>query len=110
MRSGETRRCMMCGCVITEYTGRFEDTRTGVTTCPECVSKYIALYYGTRQRKVTEEKKKQTWKEKIIDLVIKILEDPILKLLLIIVMSLLFWFPIVIVASKLIDYCDFINK
>ena len=46
------RRCMMCGRIITEYTGRFEDTQTGVTTCPECVGKYMALYYGTRQRKV----------------------------------------------------------
>ena len=109
MRCGETRRCMMCGAVITEYTGRFEDTQTGVTTCIECVGKYMDLYYGTRQRKVTEEEKKRTWKEKIIDIVIKIIEDPILKLLLIIVMSLLFWSPVVIIASKLIDYCDSIE-
>lgn len=100
---------MMCGRVITEYTGRFEDTQTRVTTCPECVGKYMALYYGTRQRKVAEEAKKRTWKEKIIDLVIKILEHPILSHLLIMAISLLLWSSIAIVASKLINYCDSIE-
>ena len=58
------KKCPMCGSDITEYTGTFTDCNTGITTCINCVGKYLRLYYPKKVEDEKEGRVRPTLKKK----------------------------------------------